>query len=273
MRKPKQPPRRRAPEVLTNRRHWPRIIVIPDTQVKPGVPTAHLKAAGNYVAAKEPDIIVVLGDWWDMPSLSIYEDKSSAYWDSADRTFSADIAAGNLAMDLFLEPIRRRRKKGKWKPRMVFLEGNHEDRIRRAIHANPALRGIIGLDRLNLSEFEFYPFLQPVKIEGLLFCHYFVNPQSLKKQVLGGTMDNRLNKLKQSFVMGHQQTRMWGTQYTVEGKELCGLIAGAFYSHDEDYLGPQGNDYWRGIVVLNEVHGGHYDPMFVSLQYLISHYL
>lgn len=52
-----------------------------------------------------------------------------------------------------------------------------------------------------------------------------------------------------------------------------GLAAGAFYQHDEDYMPSfQGNHYWRGIIVLNEVRQGTYDPMFVSLNYLLEKY-
>ena len=233
------------------------------------MPTNHLVAAGNYIASKQPDVVVVAGDWWDMPSLSVYEDKASAYWDQADRTYSADIYAGNHAMELFLAPIKRM----KHRPRLVFTIGNHEDRITRMIHANPAMNGLLSLRSLLLEDFEVHPFLRPVKIDGVSYAHYYKNPQSLLKSVLSGTMDNRLNKLKMSFTMGHQQTRMWGTQWTVDGRELCGLVAGAFYQHDEDYLGEQGNEYWRGIVVKNEVYQGRYDPCFVSLRYLISHYL
>ncbi|HYF46074.1 MAG TPA: hypothetical protein VD926_07675, partial [Acidimicrobiales bacterium] len=51
-----------------------------------------------------------------------------------------------------------------------------------------------------------------------------------------------------------------------------GLVAGACYLHDEDYLGPQGNTYWRGIVVCFGVEGGVYNPMFVDLDYLCRRY-
>lgn len=34
---------------------------IPDTQVKPGCATDHLPAAGNYIADKEPEVIVMIG--------------------------------------------------------------------------------------------------------------------------------------------------------------------------------------------------------------------
>jgi hypothetical protein len=44
------------------------------------------------------------------------------------------------------------------------------------------------------------------------------------------------------------------------------------YLHDEEYLGPQGNAYWRGIVVCHQVSRGSYDPMFVSLDYLCRRY-
>lgn len=44
------------------------------------------------------------------------------------------------------------------------------------------------------------------------------------------------------------------------------------YLHDEKYLGPQGNDYWRGIVVCHQVENGQYDAMEVSLDYLCRRY-
>jgi hypothetical protein len=46
-------------------------------------------------------------------------------------------------------------------------------------------------------------------------------------------------------------------------------VAGAFYQHDEEYAGPQGNHYWRGIVYKHEVRDGDYDLMELSLPYLL----
>lgn len=46
------------------------------------------------------------------------------------------------------------------------------------------------------------------------------------------------------------------------------LMAGCFYQHDEDYLGPQGNDYRRHLIFKHEIQGGRYDLMEVSLDYL-----
>ena len=51
--------------------------MIPDTQVKPGVNTDHLEWAGHYAVKMKPDVIVHIGDHWDMPSLSSYDKKGS----------------------------------------------------------------------------------------------------------------------------------------------------------------------------------------------------
>ena len=48
-----------------------RHLVIPDTQCKPGHSFEHLEWAGQYAVKTKPDVIVHLGDHWDMPSLSV----------------------------------------------------------------------------------------------------------------------------------------------------------------------------------------------------------
>ena len=79
-----------------------RIIVVPDTQVKKGAPTAHLEHAGKYIAEKKPDIIVHLGDHWDMPSLSSYDKGRKSF---EGRRYTDDIQSGNDAMDILVAPI------------------------------------------------------------------------------------------------------------------------------------------------------------------------
>lgn len=260
-----------------SKRDWNEHVFIPDTQVRPGVDTDHLKAAGNYIADKHPDVIVHVGDHWDMPSLSTYEEKGSKYFH--DKNYQEDVLAGNEAMARLRAPIDREinrisnNKKKKWEPRMVLLQGNHEYRIVRAQHADPVLAGALSLDHLDTYGWEVHPYLKPVEIDGILYCHLFQNPQSLTRGNLSGSMTNRLNKIKQSFSQGHQQILDWGMQYTSSGRRILGLVAGAFYSHEEEYMGPQGTNYWRGMVYKHEVKDGEYDPMMLSLNYLVRSWL
>jgi len=246
-----------------------RIMVIPDAQVKKGVPLNHLRALGNYIAAKKPDVIVNIGDFADMPSLSQY-DKAGSKTSEGGR-YKDDIAWAKKAMETLMKPIR---EVAGYHPRLIFTLGNHEHRITRAIQDNPRhYEGVIGLEDLGYEEagWEVYPFLEMVEVNGVHFSHYYVNPNSLTKNVIGGTMDTKLKNLGFSFVMGHQQTFQHGLLYRTNGTCVQGIVAGAFYQHNEGYMGVQGNkSHWRGAVCLNDVVDGNYDIMPLSLKYLLE---
>lgn len=247
-------------------------LVIPDTQVKPGVPTDHLRWIGRYIVDKKPDVVVHLGDHWDMPSLSSY-DKGKKQMEG--RRYKADVRAGNEAFALLNQPLeelqeRQRRNKGRiYNPRRVRLLGNHEYRIERATELDAALDGTIGYDDLESPGWEVHDFLKPVNIDGVVYAHYFYNPMSGRPYT--AMAPTRLKQIGHTFVMGHQQTLDVAVRY-VGGRAQWGIIAGACYLHDEDYKGPQGNAHWRGVVMLHQVEDGSFDPMFVSLDYLCRRY-
>lgn len=253
----------------------PRHLVIPDTQVRPGVPTVHLEWIGQYIVdafAGDDLTIIHLGDHWDMHSLSSY-DRGTARMEG--RRIADDIIAGNQAFDLLNLPLvaHNEGKRKKWLPRRVFLHGNHEHRITRAVEETAQLDGLLSLDLLNASEWgwEVHPFLEVVEIDGVAYSHYFYNP--LTGRPYGGqNIDTRLKTIGRSFTMGHQQVLMHGVRTLPTGSMQHGLVCGAAYLHSEEYRGPQGNAEWRGIVVCNQVEDGSYDPAFVSLDYLCRRY-
>ena len=121
-------------------------LVIPDIQAKEGASTAYLRRIGQYALDKQPAVIVCLGDFADMPSLSSYDRGKPAF---EGRRYWKDIEATHKAMDALLEPINKfnlRRKKSKskqYKPRMVMLLGNHENRINRAVEQDAILEDTI----------------------------------------------------------------------------------------------------------------------------------
>lgn len=255
-----------------------RIMMIPDAQVKKGVPMNHLNALGNYIVDKKPDVLLNIGDFADMPSLSVY-DKAGSKKTEGSR-YKDDIQAAKDAMDILMGPIFKYNetcKKGEeYNPRMIMTLGNHEHRITRAIEENPRhFEGVIGLEDLEYENYgwEVYPFLEMVEVGGVFFSHYFINPNSLTKNTIGGTMDTKLKNLGFSFAMGHQQIFQNGHLYRTNGDHTQGLVAGAFYQHNEDYMGHQGNkSHWRGAVCMNEVEDGKYDIMPLSMRYLLNNW-
>ena len=249
-------------------------LVIPDTQVKPNSPTDHLRWAGLYAAEKKPDVIVHIGDHFDMPSLSSWDVGKKSF---EGRRYKDDIEAGIHAMEVFLQPIRDEQKRLKvnkhkqWRPRMVYTLGNHENRIERAIESDPKLDGLIGYKDLQLEEmgFEVYDFLDVVIIDQIAYAHYFTSG------IMGRPVSsarNMLSKKMMSCIMGHVQDRDIAYGRRADGTNILGLFSGIFYQHDEDYLTPQTNSSWRGIWMLNEVANGGCDELPVSLNYLRNKY-
>jgi len=245
-----------------------RHLIIPDTQVREGVPIKHIKAAGNYIVEKQPEKIIILGDWWDFPSLSSYNKKLQA----EGLRLLADINAGNLAMDALFAPLAKYNKgrRKKYKPEVHFLTGNHEDRLFRVILDHPELEGVLGWHMMNMHKYcTVHDFKTPVNIDGITYSHFFYNPKTSKPY--GGQARTKLNNLKFSFVQGHVQEFDYCRQHLNNGRVLIGVVAGAFYMHDEEYIGPQG-DHWRGLIMLNDVRDGDAALCEVQLKYLIDNY-
>lgn len=249
-------------------------IYVGDTQVKSDVPTDHLGWIGTYVAEHffGQDIVLIhAGDHWDMPSLCSY-DKGKKEMEG--RRYTADVEAGNAGMSRLCAPIAAeiRRRKKPWKFRKVFTLGNHENRIARASSLDPQLDGVISFEDFNLKEWgwEVHDFLEPVIIDGIHYAHYFYNPNT-SRPYSGENLLLRLKQIGHSFSMGHQQGLHVASRHVGNTRHQA-LVNGSCYLHDENYLGPQGNNYWRGIVVCHQVENGTYDRMEVSLDYLCRRY-
>jgi len=251
-----------------------KICVIPDTQCKPSVDMTYLGHIGQYLVDKKPDVIVQIGDFADMESLSSYDVGKKTF---EGRRYKADIQAAHAGMQQLLAPIQEfnfiAKKNGKkqYKPRMVLTMGNHEARIDKATNNDAKLEGVLSTDDLKYKDYgwEVYPFLEVVVIGGVAFSHYFVSGP-LGRPV--GSAALTLSKKHMSTVAGHQQGLQIAMAHRGDGKRLTSIIAGSSYTHDEDYMGPQGNKHWRGIIMMHNVIDGEFDVMPVSLDYLGNKY-
>ena len=65
------PPKAMCTPPSTNKK--PTIFVIGDLQVKQGVSLDYIHHIGAYIARKQPDIIIQIGDWFDNAALSSYD--------------------------------------------------------------------------------------------------------------------------------------------------------------------------------------------------------
>lgn len=251
-----------------------RHLVIPDTQIKPGVPTDHLVWAARYAADKKLDTIVILGDWFDFPSLSSYDKGKLA---SHGRAVAKDIKAGNDALALFDATLKKHSKRG-YNPRKVVTLGNHEERMFRHVQANPELDGFLTEDLMHFSRYgwKVSPFLKPVVVDGVTYMHFCpLNAQGRVSASKYGAPSAlaQARRMMTSTVCGHRQGLDTAIVHT-PSRTIRGIIAGSFYQHQEDYLTACGDNYWRGCLVLNDVRTktGEFDIMELSLDYLRRKY-
>jgi hypothetical protein len=254
--------RKDALRIHTSERLGRMHIVIPDVQAQPGVRLDHLSWVGNYIAEKKPDVIVCIGDFADMRGLSSY-DKGKKRGELQRVKRDVDIA--HDAMTLLTAPFK---SVDGYRPEMHMTMGNHEQRLDRFTEDNPEWDEIVGTHMLRYKDFGWrvHPFLTPVMIDGVKYCHYFI---SGNKGNAVASAPALLRLQKHSCIMGHNQktdvafhpiTHQWA------------IFSGVCNLHDEHYLGAQGNDVRRQILVLHEVEDGRFDPMFVSLRFLEKAY-
>ena len=240
-------------------------IFIPDTQIRPNVPRRqlyHLDALARYINEHQPEKIICAGDWWDMPSLGRYDLTGSKV--AEGRRIQKDIDAGNRVMDRFMGAIDY------W-PEFIFCKGNHEERLDRLGKEDVRFEGVFD-DAFHLDGWQVYPFLTPAIVDGIHYCHYFVNQYTGRP--LAGTALSQLKNLGFSFTAGHKQILDIGRMDRNNGTTVQGLVAGAFYQHNEHYKGVQGNHHWRGFIHKRNVEeDGTYDLQTISIANLLGDYL
>lgn len=227
------------------------ILVLPDAHARPGVPDRRFRWLSRYLKDTRPDALVCLGDLADMPSLSSYDGsiltggaRRKASFDG--RTIADDIGAANEALSHLTS----------FKGRKIFLMGNHENRINRALDNVPELRDTISCDNLNLKSWEVVPFLADFSLGGIAFSHYFVT--GVMGKSVGGEYPaaNLLRRQYQSAVMGH--THIWDIAIRKGKRKIFGLVAGCYLDPDqkEAYAGPAQGMWTSGVTLLRGVSDG-----------------
>jgi hypothetical protein len=210
-----------------------------------------------------------------MPSLSSYDVGKKSF---EGRTYKDDIKACKDAMDNLMAPIYKEQvrledgKRKKWNPKLILTLGNHENRINVAIENDRKLDGLLHIDDLDYLSYgwDVIPFLEPITIGGISFCHYFVSG------VMGRPVSSAralVMKKHMSCVMGHvQASEIDMSQRRADGTPLLGLFAGIYTPYDEGYLNPQSNKQHRQIWMLQEVEDGFAYPQPVSIEFLKAKY-
>lgn len=234
-------------------------LVIPDPHCKVGVSNDRFTWAGKLAKDVDPDVIICLGDWVNMDSLSHFDRGTMSF---ENRRYQKEIDHAHDALERFNKAY------GKKKRRMVMLGGNHEHRITRFVESNPELDGKMSVEDIGFEDFgwEYHPYEKPVDIDGILYCHHF--PSGVLGKPISGEhiASGLLKKTFQSATVGHSHTWDHAVRGTPTGRHIMGLCAGCYLDHNEPYAKSTMPLWWKGLVVKHNVHNGVYDLSQYSIK-------
>ena len=224
----------------------------------------------------KPDYTVDLGDGADMRSLNSYD---SRYPQAiVTQSYEQDIEAYNDSQERLWGHYKVSKKR---RPVRIGFEGNHENRIKKAVALDPRLEGTkYGVSFKHLQtdywfdEYHEYDNSAPniVDYDGVLYSHFFSSGN------FGSAMSGihhaygLLQKLNRSATCGHSHKRSIYFKDSAYPNPLIGLVAGHFKGKDEAWAGQANREWWGGVIIKRNIQDGWYDPTFVSMETLKKEY-
>jgi len=260
---------------MTDKRN---ILVIGDAHATPQSSNRRFDWLGNFIIERQPDIIVCIGDFADLSTLSSYDKGTKAAW---GKTYKADVNATVDAQKRMFAPIEKynntmgKKKKAGYHPRTVHVLGNHDDgRYNSFLQKFPEFQEHISLDDLRYGEHwdEVVPFLVVKQVQGISFSHFFYR-QSQRYP---------LPSAKAVAAFNHKPSA-WGhthlldtdaTAYDINGRRIQTTNVGCYLDLKElrgdtfNYTGGHGsNRWWSGLVEFKDTNEhGEYDLCTHSIE-------
>lgn len=233
-------------------------LVIGDAHFELGQNLVRARWLGRMIRDLRPDVVVQIGDWYDLRSLSSYDrGKASA----ENRRYTDDVEAGHAAHDAMAQEAGDALLAAE----RIVTVGNHEQRADRFGNDNPAVYELVS----SMAIYKHWqqrgwfvsPFLRPVCVDGVWYSHF--HPSGPMGRPIGGVNAGRslAIKLHASATAGHSHEYSHHAEAVgYDGRRIHGLSVGCFFEHAESYASTANSKWWRGIVLKRNVRFGDYDP-------------
>lgn len=243
---------------------------------KPEASNERFTWLGNFIEDIKPDYCVDLGDGADMCSLNTFDTRYPQQ--IVSQSYERDIESYNDSQARLWDRYKLTKKK---RPFRIGFEGNHENRIKKAVASDPRLEGTkhgISFGHLQTDHWfdEYHPYKNGgpsiADYDGVSYAHFFSagNFGSAMSGIHHGyaLLANRHH----SSTCGHSHKRSIYFKDGAYPNPVIGLVAGCFKGKEETWAGQSQNDWWHGIIVKRNVQNGYYEPEFVSMEQLRKQY-
>jgi hypothetical protein len=244
-------------------------VVLTCAHSDPSIPNDRFDWLGEFLYDIRPDYVIDLGDGADLKSLNSFDTRYPQA--IVAQNYESDINHYNDAMDRMRRKFRTMKKR---RPAFFGFEGNHENRIKKAIANDPRLEGAtygISFSHLQtdvwFDEYHQYNNSAPAifDYDGVSYAHYIASGNY-------GTAMSGLHhayglvqKRHCSTTVGHSHKRSLFFKDDAHPNPTIGLVAGCFKGGEEGWAGQSNMEWWKGVIVKRNVQDGYYEPEFVSL--------
>jgi len=231
---------------------------------------------GSLLYELKPDMVVDLGDGADMRSLNSYDTRYPQA--IVNQNYEADIESYNDSQERLRWKFRHHRKK---RPFWVGFEGNHENRIKKAIANDPRLEGSkygVSFSHLQtdhwFDDYHEYENSGPAlaSYDGVLYSH-FISGGNYGTAISGiHHAHSLLSKVGCSVSVGHSHKYSYYYQGSTFPNPIIGHVVGCFKGKEETWAGQANNEWRHGVVVKRNLENGVYDHEWVSMRALKDMY-
>lgn len=262
-----------------------KVLVIGDAHASPETGEMdRFISAGKFILEEKPTDIVIIGDFISLDSLSFWDRDKRLKMEG--RRFSTDIEYGNIGLNSLFNSIalenakRKANHKRLYVPLIHYLEGNHEERLRRYIAYESILEGSLSVEaELRLFErgIQWCPYGEYASINNVLFTHipFSHNGRPYASSGMQSSLAKKiLMTTNKSVVYGHTHKLEIAHSTRREGSQIHAINVGCFTADvPEPYAENSVDDSWRGLVVLHiEEDGAISKIKTVSKKEIINEY-
>ena len=262
-------------------------LVIGDAHADPDHSNDRFDWLGRFIIANRPDNVVQIGDFGNLDSISFHDHGRPLL--KKGRRLSDDIEAMQDAFERIMGPMEdmngalRRSKKALYRPRMYWLEGNHEDRVFRYILDKPELSGFLPeTDMVGAQDrgWTLVPYRSYCYINGTAFTHVPVNHMGRPISGKYATM-RAAEHAHHTTVFGHLHRREVlslnrHAEGSPHGERVDGVCSGCYFDYSPDYIrrnGAEGTlNWWAGLLMLTHVGDSKVDLDYISLERIREDY-
>lgn len=248
-----------------------KILVVGDCHVSAEDDLERFKYADAFIMDQRPEIIVLMGDFLTMNCLSAWDRNKRLKMEG--RRYFDEIKKGNEALDTMFHGLShqkqrdRKHKRKLYIPDIIYLEGNHEERLTRYLNYDPTFQGAVDIcNDLRLVEraIAWIPYREYYEYNGIGFTHV---PHNAIRPVSGKYhVHKAMDCTIKSVVYGHTHKLETACRHTPGMTHLQQVLsAGCFFDKDEEYVHGLITNYWKGLVLLHNYKEGRFDIETFSL--------